>query len=77
MFLLFFNIYLLAVLGLSCSMQDLSLWREGPVVVARGLSCPRHVGSYPDQGSNHVPPHSGSAESLPLDRQGSPCSFLL
>ena len=39
-----------------CSMQALQLRRTSSVVVAHGLSCPRHVGSqFPDQRSNPVP----------------------
>ena len=57
--LFFFNVYIyLAAPGLSCSTQGLYLWHAGSSALARD--------------GTPGPPHTGSAESQPLDHQGSP-----
>ena len=56
----------------SCAVRVFSLQ-----LMRVGLVAPRHVGSqFPDQGSNLCPLH-WKADSLPLDRQGSPWVDIL
>ena len=59
-------LFILAVPGLSCSMQVL-------LVAACGLlSCSMHVGSSSPTRDQTLAPCIGSMESYPLDHQGSP-----
>ena len=64
-FLLWFGAQAFGCVSLSsCSMWPQKLWLPGLVAL-------RHVGIFPDQGSNPCPRH-WQMESLPLSHQGSP-----
>ena len=81
----FLKIFILAVLGLSCGTQDLPWGTQDLLVVTCGLfscgmqtlSCGMHAGSSSLTRDRTQAPCIESAESYPLDPQGSPCSFLI